>query len=92
MDEQKTPLKTASFGSATYAAHWPNPVQPDSKKLNVVMPFEEATKLLLAWLACVMKLGTYNRATKNGKRMGLYLTIHLDNKRVSVMEHPLPKS
>ena len=80
--------KTFSFGSCEFVRLSPpkENLTPSSKKLNIVIPFEEALKLNLAIDECVRKLNKYKRSTIKGKKAAVNLVIHFDVSRVSVNE------
>ena len=82
------PKLKVSFGTCSYAKTSPPPgsLSPETKILNVVVPFEEALKLSLAIDEGVRRLNSYNRSTRAGKRSALIVAIHLDLQRVSVHE------
>lgn len=81
--------KTFSFGSCEFSRLSPpkENLTSSSKKLNVVVPFEEALKLNLALDECVRKLNKYKRSTTKGKKAAVNLVIHFDVNRVSVNEN-----
>ena len=64
---------------------------PDTKAINIIIPFEESLKLNLAIDECVCKLNSYKKSTKEGKRAALNLTIYFDQNRIAVNEGKLKK-
>jgi len=61
-------------------------LSPQTKVLNVIIPFEEALKLNIALDEAVHRLNSYNRATSEGKASGVNLTLHLHAGRIAVNE------
>jgi len=78
--------KTFTFGTCKYTRTMPKTIDPDTKMLNIEIPFEEALKLNVAMQACVLRLNSYVRSTTAGKRATLNLTIFLGAQRVAVNE------
>jgi len=80
--------KKFTFGTCAFSHTSPKraTISPETKILNVLIPFEEALKLNLAIDECVRKLNTYKRSTKTGRSRGLNLAIHLEQARVTVNE------
>ncbi len=85
-------LKTAQFGACTFVSVSPKELAADTPALNIVLSFEEALKLNLAIDESVRKLSRYNRATSIGKNAAVQLVIHLDKRRVRVLEGTLPRT
>lgn len=90
--DQSPRLKKGQFGACTFARRSPEILASTTPALNFVLSFEEALKLNLAIDECVHQLGRYNRATKSGKKAGLMLVIHLDKKRIRVLERSASRS
>jgi hypothetical protein len=86
MATEKADLKTDSYGACSYAKVSPSQLSADTPALNFVVSFEEALKLNLAIDECVRKLGRYNRAKIEGKRAGLMMVVHLDKRRIRILE------
>lgn len=82
-------LKTSQFGACTFASVSPNELAAGTPALNISLSFEEALKLNLAIDECVRKLGRYNRATSAGKSAALTVLIHLDKRRIRILESKL---
>jgi len=59
---------------------------PNTKVLNVIIPFEEALRLNLSIQDCLLKLNTIKMSTKAGKTAGVNLSIHLDAKRIQILK------
>jgi hypothetical protein len=88
MHENKAPTNVFTFGTCSYARTGPpeTEVSKATKILNVVLSFEEALKLNLAVDECVRKLNSYKKSTREGKKRGLNLAIHLHQRRITVNE------
>lgn len=86
MSAAESPLEKDSFGACSFAKTSPIELTADTRCINVVVSFEEALKLGLAVDECVRQLGRYNRSKTEGKRTALMLVIHLDKKRIRVLE------
>ncbi len=80
--------KTFSFGSCEFVKTSPPKAKlsPDIKKLNIVIPFEEALKINIALDECIRKLNRYKRSTTKGKAAAVNLVVHFDVGRISVNE------
>ena len=80
--------KTFSFGACEIAKYSPKKEKwsPDTKVLNVIIGFEEALKLNLALSQCLMEVNKLKRSTKEGKRAGVNLILHLAQDRIAVAE------
>ncbi|MGE0876149.1 MAG: hypothetical protein AB7O31_15920 [Burkholderiales bacterium] len=80
--------KKFSFGGCTVSGFSPevSAISPKTEMLNVSISFEDALKLNLAIQECVRKLNSYNRSTSVGKRTGLNIAVHLQNRRITVKE------
>ena len=61
-------------------------LSPETKVLDIVVPFEDALKLNIAIDECVRKLNRYDRGKVEGKKAALQLNIYLDKRRVMVLE------
>lgn len=85
--------KTYTFGTCEYAHASPDrsTLSPQTKILNIVVPFEEALKLSLGIDECIRKLNKYKRSTKAGKRAALNLCLHLNVSRIAINEGKLKK-
>ena len=80
--------KTFSFGTCTFAKTSPTrqTLSPNTRILNVALSFEDGLKLSLAIDECLRKLNSYNRSTTEGRKTGMNLAIHLEQKRITVNE------
>lgn len=83
-------LKTSQFGACTFSSVSPAELSAGTPALNISLSFEEALKLSLAVDECVRKLGRYNRATSVGKSAAVSLLVHLDKRRIRILEGKLP--
>jgi hypothetical protein len=81
--------KSFSFGSCEFSRLSPKQILSDTKKLNIIIGFEEALKLNLAIDECLRKINKYKRSTKEGKRAAVNFVIHFDIGRVSVSEEKI---
>lgn len=85
--------KKFTFGTCEYAFTYPNQttLSPQTKVLNIFIPFDEALKLNLGIDECIRKLNKYKLSTKEGKRAAVNLCLHLDIKRIAINEGKLKK-
>jgi hypothetical protein len=90
--DQSPKLKKGQFGACSYSRSSPENLSATTAALNFVISFEDALKLNLAIDECVHQLGRYNRATTAGKNTGLMLVIHLDKKRIRVLQRKVSRS
>ncbi len=83
--------KTFSFGGCDFTRTLPplGALSPDTKFLNIEIPFEEALKLHLAIWECISRLNSYKRNTRTGRRTALNLAIHLSKNRITINETKL---
>lgn len=81
--------KTGSFGACGFQKSSPTELSSDTKALNFVLMFEDALKLNVAVDECIRKLNSYNRAKTSGKNAGLMMVVHLDTKRIRILEGKL---
>lgn len=79
-------LKEFSFGSCEFSRLSPEKIRLGTKKLNIIIGFEEALKLNLAFDECLRKINSYKRNTTEGKRAAVNLVVHFDLGRISVSE------
>jgi len=62
-------------------------IQPEGvKSINIELEFEEALKLSTAIQAAVLQLNRYNRTDKDGRDMGLCLSLKVPSTAISVIE------
>ena len=89
----KSGEKKFTFGTCEYAFTYPNQntLSPQTKILNIIIPFEEALKLNLGVDECIRKLNKYKLSTKEGKRAAVNLCLHLDIERIAINEGKLKK-
>jgi hypothetical protein len=80
--------KQHTFGTCAFERVHPErqTLSPETRVLNVILPFEEALKLNLALDEAVHRLNRYNRATRAGKASGVNVTVHLYSRRIAVNE------
>ena len=85
--------KAHTFGTCEYAFTSPDQttLSPQTKILNIVVPFEQALKLNLGIDECIRKLNRYKRNVKEGKRAAVNLCIHLELGRIAINEGKLKK-
>ena len=85
--------KQYTFGTCEYSFTSPDQttLSPQTKIMNIVVPFEQALKLNLGIDECIRKLNKYKRSKKSGKRAALNLSINLSDSRISVNEGKLKK-
>ncbi|MBX3046852.1 MAG: hypothetical protein KF698_07640 [Anaerolineales bacterium] len=74
------------YGGAVFKKTSPDLASTGTKSLNLEIEYEEGLKLLMALQTCLQQLNRYNRATTEGKSMGLLLSIKMDNSSISVIE------
>jgi hypothetical protein len=79
-------LKQGSFGACAFSSVSPKALGDTVSALNVVLTFEEALKLNLALDEAVHQLGRYHRATSAAKQAGVTIVLHINKKRVRVLE------
>ena len=60
-------------------------LSPRTPIINVTISYEECLQLHMALMDRLMKINQLNRATKEGKRAAVNLSIHIHQKRVTVM-------
>lgn len=82
----KPKKKKFTYGTCAFSRISPDPIQPTSKALNVVVSFDEALKLNIAIDECCRELNSYDRSTKAGRDAALNLTIFFDSNRIAVNE------
>ena len=85
--------KQYTFGTCEYSFTSPDQttLSPQTKIMNIVVPFEQALKLNLGIDECIRKLNRYKRSTKEGKRAAVNICLHLDLGRIAVNEGKLKK-
>lgn len=87
--ESEIKTKTSQFGACTFGKTSPAELNAENLALNVMVSFEEALKLSLAIDECDRKLNSYNRATTDGENAALMMVIHLDKRRIRVLDGKL---
>ena len=60
-------------------------LSPSTPIINVIIRYEEGLQLQMALMDRLVKINQLNRATKEGKRAAVNLSIHIHQKRISVM-------
>jgi hypothetical protein len=81
-----------SFGACKYSSMSPKQLAPDTKALNFVLSFDEALRLNVALSAAVQDLTRKNRGTREKRRAGVKLIVHMDDKqRIRVQLGNVPK-
>ena len=85
------PIKTDTFGTCAYSKTSPSKEKfsSETKILNVILTFEEALKLNLAVDECIRSLGRYKRSTKEGRKTALNISIHINQRRITIHEAKL---
>lgn len=93
MSDAKSSEKTTSFGSCAFNRITPprEEIKPDTKKLNVIISFEEVLKLQLAIQAWLLKSNKLKRNSMEGKLSAMNLVLDYESKNVSVMPEKLKK-
>jgi len=81
------------FGSCSFShtSRGKESLSKDASSLDVFLSFEAALKLNLALNEGLLKLNRYNKASKEGKRCALKITMHFGNSRILVNEATLQK-
>src|SRR5688500_10503857 len=78
--------KLFSFGTCSIDHLSPPTITPQTRAVNIVVPFEDALKLNLAISEGVRALNKHNRSTREGRDAALCLTVYLGMRRITV--HP----
>jgi len=73
-------------GSCRYVRTTPDIGATGIKSVNVELTFEEALRLSTAIQSAVLNLNRYNRNTKEGREMGLCLSLKTHSTAISVIE------
>ncbi len=84
--------KKQSFGGVQVARVRPEPTEQVPKATHVILSFEEALKLRLSLEQVLLKLNTYNRALREGRRAAVDICIYPRRRRMVVFEGKLPKT
>lgn len=85
--DDNIPMKADDYhGLAEYARTQPDVAAQGVKSINIEMPFEEAVRFALAVQSCVMQLNRYKRSAKEGREMGMSLSIKTETKTITVIE------
>ena len=74
------------YGNANYKNPSPDPAEKGVKSLNLELSFEEGLKLSMALQTCLQQVSRYSRQNKEGKAMGIMLSIKTDNSSITVFE------
>lgn len=59
-------------------------LMPGKESVSLFLGFDDALRLSVAIQSAILELNRYNRATKQGKRMGLCISVRTKNRSVSV--------
>ncbi len=79
--------KTEDYhGSCRYVRTSPDIGASGIKSVNIDLTFEEALRLATAVQSAVLNLNRYNRTTKQGREMGLCLSVKTQSTAISVIE------
>lgn len=84
--------KMFSFGTCSIDHLSPPSITPQTRAVNIVVPFEEALKLNLAISEGVRALNKHNRSTREGRDAALCLTVYLGMKRITVNQGKVKRS
>lgn len=85
--------KEYTFGTCDFDRITPpnEKLSPSTRTMNIIVPFEEALKFALAVDECIHELNRYKKSTKEGKRVAMNLTVHLQAKRIAINKGKLKK-
>jgi hypothetical protein len=85
--DDNLPMKADDYhGLAEYVRTQPEVAAQGVKSINLEMSFEEAVRFSLAVQSCVMQLNRYKRSAKEGREMGMCLSIKTETNTVTVIE------
>lgn len=85
--DDNLPMKADDYhGLAEYVRTQPDVTAKDVKSINIEMTFEEAVRFSLAVQSCVMQLNRYKRSAKEGREMGMCLSIKTETSTITVIE------
>ena len=73
-------------GSCQYVRTSPDIAARDIKSVNVDLSFDQALRLANAIQSAVLALNRYDRSKKEGREMGLCLSLKTDSKQIAVIE------
>jgi hypothetical protein len=81
------PMKADDYhGLAEYVRTQPDVAAQGVKSINIEMSFEEAVRFSLAVQSCVMQLNRYKRSAKEGREMGMCLSVKTETNTITVIE------
>lgn len=81
------PMKADDYhGLADYVRTQPDVAAKGVRSINIEMSFEEAVRFSLAVQSCVMQLNRYKRSAKEGRDMGMCLSVKTETNTVTVIE------
>jgi hypothetical protein len=83
--------KKQSFGGVQVARVRPAPTDQNPKAMHVILSLEEALKLRLSLDQVLLKLNSYNRARREGRRGAVDVCIYPSRRRLVIFEGKLPK-
>src|SRR5262245_32073801 len=85
--DDNLPMKADDYhGLAEYVRTQPDVAAQGVKSINIEMSFEEAVRFSLAVQSCVMQLNRYKRSAKEGREMGLCLSVKTEGNTITVIE------
>lgn len=73
-------------GGCQYARTTPDLPSKDVKSVNIELMFEESLRLATAIQSAVQRLNRYDRSKREGKMMGLCLSLKVKGTAISVIE------
>ncbi|WP_339743291.1 hypothetical protein [uncultured Rubinisphaera sp.] len=73
-------------GSCRYVRTRPDIKAQNIKSVNLELSFDEAMQLSLSIQAGLLALNRYNRSKKDGREMGLCLSVKTEANTISVLE------
>jgi hypothetical protein len=76
-------------GSCRFVRTSPEMATKGVESVNIELTFEDAMRLSVALQSAVFGLNRYNRGTKEGKRIGLCLSLKMPSRSLAVLEQPI---
>src|SRR5579872_1875857 len=73
-------------GGCRYVRTMPDLPEKGVQSVNIELTFEDALRLSVAIQSAVMRLNRYSRSTREGKGMGLCLSLKVNGRALSVIE------
>jgi hypothetical protein len=87
VSDDDLPMKAEDYhGLAEYVRTRPDVAAQGVKSINIEMSFEEAVRLSLAVQSRVMQLNRYKRSAKEGREMGMCLSVKTETNTITVIE------